>query len=269
MLRLERDRRRRLLLLVLMVPGFARDGAAGDLPDIMRSGAIRALVAADESPEFFALAPGPSPGFEREILEGFARLHKVRLEVVPIVRFDDAIPALLQGQGDLVTGIIDTEARRKQVAFSVEILPSRLLLVTRAPLVLKSLADLGGQRVGVVSGTTWGEAAVSAGVPQPQISSLPDLKNVLGALHDRKLGAAVMSLADLVLERHRDPQLQAGPFLGPLRSAAWAVRKADVQLRRALSDHVESLRRTPSWSRMALTYFGRDALNLLGRAKTE
>ena len=106
-------------------------------------------------------------------------------------------------------------------------------------------------------------------MPQTQIGSLPDLKAVLGALRDGKLGAAVMSLSDLVLERRRDPQLQAGPFLGSARSAAWAVRKADVQLARALSDYVESLRRTPSWSRMAVTYFGRDALTLLGRAKTE
>jgi ABC-type amino acid transport substrate-binding protein len=115
---------RQLLALAVLVPAAAaRPVAAADLPDIMRSGALRVLVAADESPEFFALEPGPSPGFEREILEGFARLHKVRLETVPIVRFDDAIPALLRGQGDLITGMIDTEARRRQVAFTVEVRP--------------------------------------------------------------------------------------------------------------------------------------------------
>jgi hypothetical protein len=32
---------------------------------------------------------------------------------------------------------------------------------------------------------------------------------------------------------------------------------------------VDNLRRTPSWGRLAVTYFGDDALNLLGRARKE
>jgi ABC-type amino acid transport substrate-binding protein len=230
---------------------------------------LRALVAADETPEMFALVEGPRPGFEREILEGFARLHKVRLDVVPVHGFDNIIPLLQKGGGDVVCGILDTEARRRQVAFTVEILPSRLLAVSRKPKAIATVGALAGERVGVVTGTAWGEAATAAGVPASQIESYPDMKALLDALGSGKVTAGVMSLSDYVLLRGREPELQAGPFLGDVRSAAWAVRKSDRVLLRALDEYVQNLRRTPSWGRLAVTYFGDDALLLLGRAQKE
>lgn len=138
------------------------------------SGVVGALVAADETPEMFALVTGPRPGFEREILEGFARLHKVKLEVVPVHGFENIIPALLKGEGDVICGILVTEARRRQVAFTVEILPSRLLAVSRRPKETASTRALAAERVGVVTGTAWAEAATAAGVPSARIDSFPD-----------------------------------------------------------------------------------------------
>jgi ABC-type amino acid transport substrate-binding protein len=240
-----------------------------DLADVQRAGALRVLVAADEAPEFFAFDSRSAPGFEREMLEAFARLHHLRIEVLPVARFDDILPALVRHEGDLVTGIIDTAARRKNVAFTVEVLPSRLLAVTLGPRVIKSTADLPAERIGVVSGTTWGDAALAAGVPAERLESLQNMDALLQALRSGRVTAIVVSLSDFVLERRKGLDLRAGPFLGSTRSAAWAVRKGDGRLLRALNDHIEGLRRTPSWSRMATAYFGRDALSLLGRAKTE
>jgi ABC-type amino acid transport substrate-binding protein len=232
-------------------------------------GVVRALVAADETPEMFALVDGPRPGFEREILEGFARLQKVKLEVVPVQGFDNIIPALLKGDGDVICGILDTEARRRQVAFTVEILPSRLVAVTRRPRTIATLRELAAERVGVVTGTAWGEAAVAAGVPASRIDSFPDMKGMLDALRGGKVAASVMSLSDFVLLRGREPDLVPGPFLGEIKTAAWAVRKDDGVLLHALDEYVDNLRRTPSWGRLAVTYFGDDALSLLGRARKE
>jgi membrane-bound lytic murein transglycosylase F len=232
-------------------------------------GVVRALVAADEVPEMFALVDSPRPGFEREILEGFARLQKVKLEVVPVQGFDNIIPALLKGDGDVICGILDTEARRRQVAFTVEILPSRLVAVTRKPKTIANLRELAAERVGVVTGTAWGEAAAAAGVPASHIDSFADMKGLLDALRGGKVGASVMSLSDFVLLRSHEADFLPGPFLGEVKTAAWAVRKDDGTLRSALDEYVENLRRTPSWGRLAVTYFCDDALSLLGRARKE
>jgi len=46
-------------------------------------------VSADESPEAFSFDPGGPPGFDRELLEGFARLQRVTLEPIAVKRFAD------------------------------------------------------------------------------------------------------------------------------------------------------------------------------------
>jgi len=66
---------------------FSSDSPAAhatDLPQIRERGSPRVLVSADEHPDWFSFEGGSNPGFEREILEGFARLQRVRLEATPV-----------------------------------------------------------------------------------------------------------------------------------------------------------------------------------------
>lgn len=240
---------------------------ASDLKQVEARGTLRVLVSADESPEMFSFDSASKPGLEREILEGFARLRRVKLEVVKAAQFEEVIPSLVRDQADLATGIIDTEARRKQVAFTVEILPSRLLLVGRGPRPPRSPADLGGDRVGTIQGTSWAETAIAAGVPAATIDAFADTPALLAALKARRVPVILLSLSDFLLLRRADRDLRAGPFLGAPKSAAWALRREDRELHKALNDYLENLRRTPSWGRMAVSYFGDDALALLGRAQ--
>src|SRR3990172_7224690 len=76
--------------------------AAADLAEIKARGSLRVLAGADEDPVWFSIRQGESPGFEREVLEGFARLHKLRFEAVPVVRWEEAIPMLLRREDDLL-----------------------------------------------------------------------------------------------------------------------------------------------------------------------
>ena len=82
---------------------------------------LRVLVATDEMPEMFSFEASGPPGFERELLAGFCRVHGLALEVVPVRDFDQIIPMLLRGEGDVIAGIVDTPARRERIAFSSEV----------------------------------------------------------------------------------------------------------------------------------------------------
>lgn len=240
-----------------------------DLIQIQSRGSLRVLVAADEEPEMFSLAPSGPIGLEREMLEGFARLHGVKLQPVLVKRFEDMIPALLKEEGDVIVGIRDTQSRRKLIDFSAETLPARDVVVTRKPhRVVMTVEELQAEKVGVASGTSWGDSAIAAGVPAARIETLADLSAALEALRQGKISATVMSLFDFTLMARRNPDLQAGLLLGLPGSAAWGVRKSSPRLRQRLSDYVESLRKTASWSRLVLEYFGPDALTVLGRART-
>jgi ABC-type amino acid transport substrate-binding protein len=131
------------------------------------------------------------------------------------------------------------------------------------------LTALREARLGVVGGTSWADAALAAGVPATRTETFPELGAVLQALRSRRVTATVTSLVDATLAIRKEPELQAGLFLGSPGRACYAVRKADASLREALDQYLDGTRKTGNWSRLVVRYFGDDALNILGRAKKE
>lgn len=238
-----------------------------DLPQVKAAGVVRAIVAADEQPERFRRQDGGEPGLEREILEGFARLHGVKLEAVTVPHYNDRIPALLAGKGDLIVGIFDTPERRAQIEFTPEVVPERMVVVSHAPhRVVKAAAELRTEKVGLLEGTTtWRKAALDAGVAEAALRGFRDLETLFAALRAGEITATVMPVADYGIARAKHPGLQAGCVVGLPRSAAWGVRKEDRQLLAALGQHLSAFRQTPSWSRLIVKYFGDEALRVLGR----
>ena len=258
----------RLWLPTLLL--LAGTGSAADLVDVEKRGSLRVLVAADEDDHWFSFDDSANPGFEREILEGFARLHRVRLEAVPIKQFEDLIPMLIRGEADVGAGLHVTEERRKVIDFSDEVMPDRLVVVSRRPKPkVEELEDLRTAKVGVIPGTVWAEATRAAGVREGRIVELADSNAVLAALSSGAIGATVMSISDLILSVRKDPALQAGLLLGEPGSSAWGLRKQDTGLKTALNEYLHAVRQGSSWSRLVVKYFGDDALAVLGRADSK
>src|SRR4051812_8261667 len=241
-------------------------------PFQVKEGAVlRVLVDPTEAPEMFNAKGGDNPGFSREMLEGFARVNKMTLQPVVVKSWDDIIPALLRGDGDLITGIIATEPRRKLIDFSSEILPSRHLVVTRKPQpVIGTVEQLrAAKAVAVVGGSSWEDAALAAGVTAAQLQKYTDVHGIVAALTAGKAEAAVMSLLDFTLEMHRDPALQAGVFVGPVSTSAYGLRKEDTALKAAPDEDLVLPHRPTRWNRLIVKYFGEDALVVLGRARKD
>jgi polar amino acid transport system substrate-binding protein len=241
--------------------------AAADLPEIQARGTLRVIAAEGEQPEMFDFDPDPEkPGLEREMLEGFARLKRLRLEIVPVTAFSDRIPALLRGDGDVIVGLVDTAERRRQIAFTAEVLPVRHLVVTHRPAApVKSLDDLRRRKAGSIRATTWARETLAAGVPESQVEYFPDTEPMLEALAAGRVEAAVMTISDFTLAAARRPGLEPGLLLGEAARAAWGLRKPDVKLKAELDGYLENLRSGASWNRLVVKYFGEKALTVLGR----
>ncbi|MGE0455785.1 MAG: substrate-binding periplasmic protein [Vicinamibacteria bacterium] len=257
----------RTLSVALPALVLAATASASDLPEIRKRGTIRFIAAVDEDPLMFAHKGGANPGFERELAEGFAALHKLKLEPVAAKTYDDRLPDLRRGAGDVVIGIIETEARAKLAAFTVEVLPARHVVMNRKP--ARAVATVEAFRaltkVGLLEGTTWAQAAFDAGLPQASAVLFDDRDRMVAALKDGQIEATVMSVSDGALMMQKDAQLQAGTFVGAVAKAGWAVRKEDVALREALDDYIDNARRSGAWSRLVAKYFGEQALTVLGR----
>jgi ABC-type amino acid transport substrate-binding protein len=217
------------------------------------------------------LSAEPGVGLDREILEGFAGLHKLKLVVVAVPRWDGLVPALKDGRGDVIAGRFTvTEARKKEIDFTQEVFPTRNVVMTRSPHpVVATLEQLRGERVGTVKGTSMADAIVAAGVPRSNVDDSFPTGTLPDALRSGKATVVVLGVEHAIQERRADPAIQVGLFLGPPTSLAYGVRKQDTALRAALDEYVGNLRRTQTWSRLVVKYFGDDAPEILRKARSE
>jgi polar amino acid transport system substrate-binding protein len=256
----------KLPLAVTLVLAASAPAHARDLAQVRAQGVLRVIVAADEAPETFSFAGGARPGFERELLEGFAKLQGVKLDPVKVKLHSDRIPALTRGDGDLIVAIFDTEDRRKLVDFTVEVMPTHNVSVTLAPRpAVQSLAELKTLRVGAIRGAKPAEEAGAAGVSALTLYDTQD--EMKQALKRGAIDAMVLPISELVVVSRDSAGLVAGATVGPPGKVAWAVRKTDASLRAALDEYLGNVRRGPSWSRLLVQYFGDQALQVLGRGK--
>jgi hypothetical protein len=79
----------------------------------------------------------------------------------------------------------------------------------------------------------------------------------------------VLGVEDALVARRADADLQLGGFIGPRQGLAFAVREGDAVLLAALNAYIGNVRRTPSWNRLVVKYFGDLALEILREAQKE
>lgn len=260
----------RLFWLALIVISTAAAASAADMPEIAKRGVLRVLaVVIDDEPQFFSLKPRTPPGFDHEVLDGFTRLQRIRLELVRIPSYDALIPALQKGKGDLIAGgFTATDSRKKLIAFSEEVFPTRNVVYSRKPeSVIKSVDELKAAKVGTYKGTSMAEALLAAGVPATALDDSIELGGFAAALKAGRITAAVDGVEAALIARIADPELQIGMFLGAPESLAYGVRKEDAKLLGALNDYIGNLRKTQTWSRLVVKYFGESAPEILRRAR--
>lgn len=240
--------------------------AAADWPEVRQRGALRVLAVHEDL--FFSLKEGAAPGFDREVLEGFAQLHKLKLEVVQLAGWDAMIPSLEAGKGDLIAGgYAITEERQKKVAFTSEVFPSRKVVFNRKPAApIASLDALRAEKVCTVKGTSMAQEVAAAQVPAANVVFVAS-GTMPQALADGACSAVVLGVEHAVSQRQKDPAIQLGVFLGQPGSLAFAVRRGDAALQAELSAYLDNFRRSPSWSRLVVKYFGAEAAEVLKKAR--
>src|SRR6187431_1577847 len=97
--------RRGAIVGIIMWRLVAGAAEARDLADIRKDGVLRVLVVPDvRVREFVDLDSKQRPGFDIEILQGFARAQKVELRPLSLSGWDKLVPALLKDEGDVIAG---------------------------------------------------------------------------------------------------------------------------------------------------------------------
>ena len=262
---------RRLILLVALGLALQAGPLRADLPEVEKGGVLRVLVVLETDNRSMTNRRADSPGFDYEMLDGFAKLRRLKLEVVPVDGWDKLVPALVEGRGDLIAGSFTvTDARKQSIEFTSEVMPTRSVVVTRKPhRVVNTLDELRGEKVTVFKGTSMVDLLLGLGVPPPNLDYDVPAEGLSAGLKSGRVTCVVHDVQTAVVDAQTDPALQIGMFVGPPRSYAWGIRKDSPQLLAALNHHITNVRTSGTWSRLTVKYFGEMALPILQKARGE
>ncbi|HSD65929.1 MAG TPA: transporter substrate-binding domain-containing protein, partial [Vicinamibacteria bacterium] len=86
------------------------------------------------------------------------------------------------------------------------------------------------------------------------------------ALAAGKVKAIVLGVENAIVAKREDPQIEIGVAVGPPGSLAFGVRKGDAALLAAFDAYIENVRRTATWNRLVVKYFGDSAPEVLKNA---
>lgn len=236
----------KLLILFLCTISLSLHAGKHDLAQIKASKTLRIITW--QGTESYMPRAGSPPNVELEYLQQFADENKLDVELVPLKKFDELIPALISGKGDIIAANLSiTQQRKKQVRFSNAFAETTEYLVMAKD--AKSLASgkaLAGREVAIQEGTAYVLTAKGLAKYHPKLT----IKKVPGELgRDEIMDKVASGEYDLTILdgnqlssmlRYRK-DIKRSLQASSKRKIAWAVRadskKLLTELNHFLRDH--------------------------------
>lgn len=218
----------------------------GGLDAIKTRGQLRVLVQRGE--EDFLPRRGTPALRDVETAEAFARSLGVSAVFVVIEAYDELIPALLEGRGDLIAAQLTvTPGRREQIAFSRSTFGVAEILVGRrgAKDSPKTVEELAGRTVHVRKSSSYAETLAKLktkdGLQTLNIAYAAEHEDAEQIVFSVSQGERALTVVDshiLTAIESYNPNFERLFSLNDKREIAWAVRKSNPKLRTAVDDFV-------------------------------
>jgi hypothetical protein len=171
-------------------------------------------------------ARGATAEFDSAVLSVFGKLAERAIVATASGASSEAAPR----DPDVVAGFLAGDSRVGDLPVTVEVLPTRLVAVTRRPAL----------KIAAVEALRWTRVGVLRGSRAPS------------AMRDAKVSGA-------------EP-VELGVFVGTRQSYVFATRRGDPRLLAELDRYLRGLRSTPSWAALVARHFGAGSLDALARA---
>ncbi|MCE9671420.1 transporter substrate-binding domain-containing protein [Myxococcus stipitatus] len=229
----------------------------GDLPALRERGVLRVLV---EGTDEASLPRQVTPrSQERVLLERFAQRHGMTVEFLSVERFDQLVPLLREGRGDIIAADVTVTAERsKEVAFTRPLARVSEVLVGKrgAPDLPRSPEALAGRVVHVRASSTFAASLAALAkekAPGLVVEAVPESIEPEELAWEVSRGERPLTVLDshlLASIETYNPDVEALFPIAEGRGLAWAVRLENPALRaaldgflieRALTDHREQV----------------------------
>lgn len=209
---------------------------SGDLDAITESGEIRILY---HGGAFLPRRPTPHMQ-EREALISFAGDQHLVVEMVPVDQFEDLVPALLQGYGDIIAANFNvTDDRKTRVSFTVPTSQSVALLVGQKNPPPEAAANPAVPTLSVQKGTSfWPLAETLDLTGEYQLEELDGSlasADIAEHIDSGRLRFSILDSNDFEVAAQYLDNIEAVKKLSDHRPIAWAVRPENPKLLAALN----------------------------------
>lgn len=247
---------------------------AGDLDHILQKKELRALVVYERGFFFFdkgaqyGILVNQLQGFERWLNKTYLANDQLKLKIIYIpVRQDKLLDYLTEGRGDLVAANLTvTPTRREQVSFSHPLIsPIEEWVVSQRALPgFNRITQLSGRRVWVRASSSYYESLSQLnwlfrdlGLPPVYIEKVPEYLQDGDLLEMVAAGIIPLTVTDSFKGRvwlDMIGGLKAHKLI-PLRDkgrSAWALRKNDPELLKAVNAYISEASKRALYSDMSL-----------------
>ncbi|MBE7524639.1 MAG: transporter substrate-binding domain-containing protein [Burkholderiales bacterium] len=176
-------------LLGMLMLGIGALSHAQSINDIVKRGKVRIGVNSGAPPFSVVDAKGNPVGYDVDVANLLAKALGVDVEIIPYTTAA-RIPALEASKVDFVVATLSpTPARAKAVMFTMPYCTFELVVIAPKGSNIKSLADLGGKKVGVSRGTPQEVALTRAAPANTQYARFDDDSTTMQAVVSRQVDA--------------------------------------------------------------------------------
>jgi polar amino acid transport system substrate-binding protein len=257
------------LLAAVVLVGFLQVRLdATDMADLKARGKLVMLCSPHPRSDFIRRDGEGFVGLDYEMMKTFAAAHDLGFEVLPVPKFSDLIPWLVEGKGDVIASSFSiTEERGKTVDFSASYFPVKIMVVAKQGSEVKSAEDLPGLRATVVAGSSL-EAFIKKKLPTVEIVPIESLDLVYETIESGKADYAPVDSSTALGSLKHYPELGVAFSFPDIFGYGFAVTKGS-DLRDALSNHIERLRSSGIYYKMIQRIFGAGALEMIKAAEPQ
>ena len=259
-----------LLVAALLSAGVLSAAQADTLSDIKSSGKITVGVDPTFPPYEFTNDKGEITGYSVAIMQSFARDLGVKLEFQKTA-FSGILPGLISGSFNAEGSSLNVTAERaKKVLFTVPYSKTVNGVLVRESDAQKfsgktlTPENLSGLRGAVKSASVpeqllknFNETLTKAGKTPITIISVDTLDQTVSTLMTKRADFVFDDIAVLapVVKKYPGKVAQVGEA-GPSQWMAWATRKEDLSLNKAISDHILAMQQSGQLGALQKQYLG-------------
>jgi len=233
--------------------------ASVDLDSVVRRGTLR-IITREATTTYFRYR-GRRLGFEYELAEAFARRLNVHLEIVVPPTWDDVVPWLMAGKGDIAAPgfLVSPGLARGAVAARAYDTASPAIVTRSGRGTIQDVDDLAGRTAHVRQNSAAHRALVHLnerlGGKIDIVASACDPEVLLADVARGKIDVAVVPRRLARIEQAYRPDLSVGATIGAPDSVAWLVRPNSPHLRDAVDRFFAESLATPFYRDLHEKYF--------------